>query len=138
MGKVVIQDAHMSHVLTYRDSLGFLDRLHHIVTLLLSGVHREDCQLVELDTVQKSGPGTDANSLVGDTIHADPRIFGVHFLHNLVPLGLLVPNNKQAEHLICLASHHNRSAFLCLEVPLNCSREALQSFLASLDSSGGT
>jgi hypothetical protein len=52
---------------------------------------------------------------VGDTIHANPRILGVHFLHNLVPLGLLVTNNEQVGHLIRLASHCNCSAFLCLE-----------------------
>ncbi len=39
----------------------------------------------------------------------------MHFLNNLVPLGLLVANNKQAKHLVRLASHHNCSDFLCLE-----------------------
>jgi hypothetical protein len=113
MGKVVIQDAHSSHVLTYRDSLGFLDHLHHVVTLLLSCVDGEDGQLVKLDAVQEGKPGTETNSLVGDTVHSDPGILGVHFLHNLVPMGLLVPNNKQAEHLVGLACHNNgRASFL--------------------------
>jgi hypothetical protein len=53
MGEVVIQDAHLSHVLMYRDLLGFLDRLCLVVTLLLSCVDKEDGQLVKLDAVQE-------------------------------------------------------------------------------------
>ncbi len=55
-----------------------------------SGIDGEDGQLVELDAVQEGGPGTNSNSLVRDTVHTNPGIFGVHFLHNLVPSGLLV------------------------------------------------
>ena len=57
MGEVVVKDAHTSHVLAYSGLLGFLDRLSHVVTLLLSGVYRKDSQLVELDAVQKRRPG---------------------------------------------------------------------------------
>ena len=48
----------MSHVLVYRDLLGFLDHLGHVETLLLSGVNREAGQLVELDAVRERQPGT--------------------------------------------------------------------------------
>ncbi len=54
----------MSHELTYHGLLGFLDRLPHVVTLLLSGVNREDGQLMELDAVQKRWPGTNMRALV--------------------------------------------------------------------------
>jgi hypothetical protein len=37
----------------YCDLLGFLDRLLHVETLLLSNVSREDGELVELDAVLK-------------------------------------------------------------------------------------
>ncbi len=68
MDEVVVQNAHPSHVLTYRDSLGFLDRLRHIITLLLSGVDGEDGHLVELDTVQKGHiPNGDLFSLITAT-----------------------------------------------------------------------
>ncbi len=77
MGETVVQDAYPSHVLAYHDSLGFLDRLRHVVTLLLNGVNGEDGQLVELDAVQEGRPGTNSNSLAGDIIHADPGILGV-------------------------------------------------------------
>jgi hypothetical protein len=76
------------------DSLGFLHGLDHIIALLLSGVHRKNGQLVELDAVQKCWPETDSNSLVGNPIHSDPRVLGVHLLDNLIPLGLLVTDNK--------------------------------------------
>ncbi len=129
MGEVVVQDAHPSHD---RDLLGFLDRLRHVVTLLLSGVDGEDGQLVELDAVQEGGPGTNSNSLAGDTIHANPGILGVHLLHNLIPLGLLVPNNKQAEHLVGLACHSNRCALICLEDALELFYGSLAKFLGFL------
>ena len=58
------KDAHMSHELTYRGPLGFLDRLPHVVTLLLSGINREDGQLVELDEVKKRWPETNMRALV--------------------------------------------------------------------------
>ncbi len=40
----------------HSDSLGFLDCLLHVVTLLLSGVSREDGELVELDVVLERQP----------------------------------------------------------------------------------
>ncbi len=61
---MVIQDAHASHVLVYRDSLGFLDHLLHVEMLLLSGVSREDIELMELDAVQEGQPGTHAKASV--------------------------------------------------------------------------
>ena len=118
--------------LTYHDLLGFLDRLCHVVTLLFSCIDGEDGQLVELDAVQEGGPGTDTNSLVGDTAHTNPGIFGVHLLHNLVQMGLLGPNNKQAEHLVGLACHSNCRALLCLEDALELFYGSLTEFLGFL------
>jgi hypothetical protein len=132
MGEVVIQDAHPSHVLMYRDSLGFLDCLRHLVMLLFSCVDGEDGQLVELDAVQKGGPGTEMNSLMGDTVHTNPGILGVHLLHNLVPVGSLVPNDKQAKHLIGLACHSNCCALFCLEDALVLFHRSLVEFLGFL------
>jgi hypothetical protein len=95
--------------------LGFLDRLGHVVTLLLSGVHREDGHLVELDAVQKGRPETNMNALVRTSIYSNPGVLGVHFLDNFVPLGLLVTNNKQTEHLVCLLRFGNSNDLLSLE-----------------------
>ncbi len=94
MGKVVVQDAHTSHVLMHRDLLGLLHGLDHIVAVLFSGLHQEYGQLMELDAVQKCRPGTDTNSLVGNPVDSDPWVLGVHFLDNLVPLGALVADNE--------------------------------------------
>jgi hypothetical protein len=64
MSQVVIQDTHARHVLAYHDSLGFLDHLLHVEMLLLSGISREDGELVELDAVLEGQPGTHAKALV--------------------------------------------------------------------------
>jgi hypothetical protein len=71
MGKVVIQDTNTSHVLAYSGPLGFLDRLSHVVTLLLNGIHRKNGQLVELNAVLKRWPEMKTNILVGTSIHAN-------------------------------------------------------------------
>ncbi len=84
----------------YRGPLGFLDRLNHVVMLLLSGVHRKDGQLVELDAVQKKRPGTNANALVGTSIHANPGVLGVHFVDNLVPLGLRIADKEKQLNIL--------------------------------------
>jgi hypothetical protein len=98
MGQVVIQDTHTSHVLVYHDSLGFLDHLLHVETLLLSGISREDSELVELDAVLEGQPGTHAKVLVRLVIHANPRILGVHFKHVHVPLCLRLADNEATQN----------------------------------------
>jgi hypothetical protein len=137
MDKVVIQDAHTSHVLMYCDSLGFLDGLHHIVALLLSGTHRENGQLVKLDAVQKSRPGTNENSLVRNSIHANPPILCVHFLHNLSHCVRWSPMMNRRNILYAWLVTAIAVTFFALKMSLNWSREARQCVLASLDSSGG-
>jgi hypothetical protein len=102
-------------VLAYSGPLGFLDRLSHVVMLLLSGVRRKDGQLVELDAVQKRRPGTNANALIRTSIHANPGVLGVHFVGNLVPLNLRIADNKATEHLVRLLGFGDRKALLSLE-----------------------
>jgi hypothetical protein len=102
ISQVVIQDAHARHVLTYHDLLGFLDCLLHVEMLLLSGVSREDSELVELDAVLKRQPGTNAKAFVRLAIHANPGVLGVHLVHNLVPLHLHLANDETTEQLVHL------------------------------------
>ena len=47
-------------------------------------------------------------------------------------MGLLVPNNKQAEHLVGLACHSNRCALICLEDALELFYGSLAKFLGFL------
>ena len=115
MGEVVVQDAHPSHVLAYRVSVGFFDRLRHLVTLLLSRIDREDGQFMELDAVQEGGPGTDSNTLVKGAVDCNPGILGVHLLHDLVPMGELVAYDKKAKHLVRLSCHSGSRATFCLK-----------------------
>jgi hypothetical protein len=109
--------------------LGFLDHLSHVVTLLLSGVHRKDGQLVELYAVQKGRPGKNANALVETSIHANPEVLGVHFMDNLVPLGLWITNDKTTEHLVRLLRFGNREALFGLEDLLVLRKHLLPDFL---------
>ncbi len=46
------------------DSLRFLDHLLHVEMLLLSGINREEGELVELDAVLERQPGTYPRVLV--------------------------------------------------------------------------
>ncbi len=105
----------MSYVLAYSGPLGFLDRLSHVVMLLFSGVHRKDGQLVELDAVQKRRPRTNANTLVGTSIHADPGVLGVYLVDNLVPLGLRIADDETMENLVRLLGFSDCENLLCLE-----------------------
>jgi hypothetical protein len=68
--------------------------------LLFSCVRREDGELVELNAVHEENPGTDANSFDGLAVHSDPRILCVHFIHNPIPLGSRLANNKAMEQLV--------------------------------------
>ncbi len=58
---------------------GFLDRLQHVETLLLSSVSREEDELVELGAVLEGLQGMFAKALVRLAIHANPQILGLHF-----------------------------------------------------------
>ncbi len=125
------------HVLAYSGSLGFLDHLSHVVTLLLSGIYRKDGQLVEIDAVQKRRLGTNARALVGNSVHVDPGVLGVHLMDNLVPLGLWIADDKTTEHLVCLLGLGNCIALLGLEDLLVLGKHLLWiSFATSVLSSG--
>ena len=87
----------------------------HVETLLLSSIHGEDNELVELDAVLEGQPGMHAKAMVSLAIHANPQILGVHFMHNLVPLHLRLANDEATEQLICLLGFCNRKIALGLE-----------------------
>jgi hypothetical protein len=84
--------------------------------LLLSSISREDGELVELNAVLGGQPGTHAKALVRLAIHANPRILGVHFMHDLVPLHLRLAGNKAKEQLVCLLGLCNCDIALGLRV----------------------
>jgi hypothetical protein len=83
--------------------------------LLLSGVHRKDGQLVELNAVRKGRPGMNANALVRTSIHTNPGVLGVHFVDNLVPLSSRIAGDKTTENLVCLLGFGDCDALLSLE-----------------------
>jgi hypothetical protein len=99
----------------YHDLLEFLDRLLHVEKLLLSGINREDGELVELDAVLEGQPGMHAKAMVSLAIHANPQILGVHFMHNLVPLHLRLANDEATEQLVSLLGLCNCKIALGLE-----------------------
>ncbi len=70
--------------------------------LHLSGINREDGELVELNAVLKRQPGMHAKAFVRLAIHAGPGVLGVHLTHNLVPLHLRLADNKTTEQHVCL------------------------------------
>ncbi len=97
--------------------------------LLLSGIHRKDGQLVELDAVQKRWLGTNTNTLVGTSIHANPGVLGVHLVDNLVPMGLRIANNETTEHFECFLGVGDCNLFLDLEDHVELRKRLLQDFL---------
>jgi hypothetical protein len=105
--------------------------------LLLSGVHRKDGQLVELDAVQKRRPGTNANTLVGTSIHADPGVLGVHLVENLVPLGSRIAVNKTTEILYAFWVLAIAKIFLALRILLYLESICFRISFAALVSSSG-
>jgi hypothetical protein len=104
-------------------------RLCHVVMLLLSGVHRKDGQLVELDAVQKRWPEMNTRALVRTFIHANPGVLGVHLMDNLVPLSLWIANDETAEHLVRLLDFSNHDLLLSLEDLFIFGKHLLQNFL---------
>jgi hypothetical protein len=105
--------------------------------LLLSGIYRKDGQLVELNAVQEGRPGTSRRALVGTSINPDPGVLGVHFVNNLVPLGLQIADDKQMEHLECLLGFGDCKDLLALRISLYLESVCFQSsFAASVSSSG--
>ncbi len=98
-----------------RDSLGLLDCLLHVVTLLFSCVSREDGELMELDAVHEQNPGFHANALVGLAIHTKPWVLCVHLIHNSIPVCSCLTDNEAMEQLVSLLSHRDSNVFLGLE-----------------------
>ena len=105
----------------HTDLLGLLYCLLHVVELLLlSGVSRENGELVELDAVLEGQPGLHAQALVQLTVNTYPRVLGVHFLYNLVPLRLRLTNNETMEQLVGLQGLHHCKFAGSLEIFLDC------------------
>ncbi len=71
------------------------------------------------------------NALVGTSIHTNPGVLGVHFVDNLVPLGLWIADNKTTEHLVCLLGFRNCIALLSLEDLFILKKRLLPDFLCS-------
>ena len=82
-------------------------RLLHVEMLLLGGISREEGELVELNAVLEGQPRLHAKTFVRLTIHANPRVLGVHLVYNLDPLHPCLANNKTTEliHLQGLRYH---------------------------------
>jgi hypothetical protein len=76
--------------------------------LLLSGVSREDGELVELYAVLKKQPGMYARAMVWLAVHANPRILGMQFMDNLVTLSLQLANDNATEQFVRRPSFSNR------------------------------
>jgi hypothetical protein len=87
----------------------------HVVTLLFSGVSREDGELVKLDAVHERKPEMYAKALVTLATHADPRILCVHLVNNPIALHLRLANDKATEQLVCLLGFCNSKVLLGLE-----------------------
>jgi hypothetical protein len=107
----------MSLVLACCDSLGFLDYLMHVEMLLLSGISREDGELGELDAVLEGQPGTYARAFVWIAVHANLWVLGMHFVDNLVPLSLQIPDDKTTKHFVHLWASATATPFLDLRIP---------------------
>jgi hypothetical protein len=99
----------------HRDSLGLLDCLLHVVTLLFSYISREDSELVELDAIHERNPGLQVNALVGLAIDANLRVLCVHFIHDPVPLHLRLAYIEATEQLVSLLGLFDHDGFLGLE-----------------------
>jgi hypothetical protein len=106
----------------HSNKMEFLDHLLHVETLLLSGIRREDSELVELNAVLKGQPRLHAKAFVRLTIHAYPGVLAVHFLHNLVQSLLPLANDKTTEQLKRLQSLYYRKFAGSLEVFLDCGK----------------
>jgi hypothetical protein len=104
----------------HSDLLGFLDCLLHVETLLLSGVSREDGELVELNEVLEGQPRLHAKAFVLLTVHTYPRVLALHFLHNRVPFHLRLADDITTEQLVCLEGLRYCSFWAALTSSLIC------------------
>ncbi len=104
----------------------------HFETLLLSGVSKEDSELVELNAVLEGQPGMHAKALVLLAIHANPGVLGVHFNHVLVQLHFRLANNEATELLVRLLGLRDRKILLGLNNFLELKKLLLALLLLSL------
>jgi hypothetical protein len=104
----------------HSDSLGFLDNLLHVETLLLSSISRKDGERVELDAVLEGQPGLQAKAFVRLTIHANSRVLGVHLVYILVLLRSRLANNNTIEQLVHLQGLRYHKFVGGLEVFFDC------------------
>jgi len=86
MGDVVIQYAHMRHVLPDRDALWLAHQLH-VEMLLFSCISRQDRELVELNAVCQRLPGPHTWTVVCLPVDSYPGVTVKHLLNDFVPLG---------------------------------------------------
>ena len=83
-----------------RHAVGPLQASHHIGLLLFCGVNREDCALVEHDSVLKQLEGLHPQSLVLCSIQRSPGVRFVDLPNNAVPLNLGVIHKQLMEQVI--------------------------------------
>jgi hypothetical protein len=75
---------------------------------------------VELDAVLEGQPRLHLKALVRMTVEAYPRVLGVHFLYDLVPLHSCLTDNEATEQLISLQGLHHCKFVGNLEIFLDC------------------
>jgi hypothetical protein len=99
--------------------------------LLLSGINREDGQLVELGAVHERWPGTNTSALVLTSVHTNPGVLGMHLVDNLVSLSLRITKDKTTEHFISLLGFSGRDTLLGLDDFFVFGKQLLPNFLLS-------
>jgi hypothetical protein len=83
--------------------------------VLLSSINRNDNEPVELDAVLEGQPGTYARALVWIDVQANPRVLGMYFADNPVPLSLWIAEAKTTEHFVSLLGFSNHNTLLGLD-----------------------
>ena len=81
-----IEGLHLSHMHLNGISHGLFDATHHVESVPLRSINSEHRELVKLDAIHHGLHQSPTYSVMFDTPQILPRIFGVDFINNAIPL----------------------------------------------------
>jgi hypothetical protein len=91
-------------MLSHSGPLGLVHRLLYVEPLPFSCVSTEDCELMQLKTVQKGLPRSRMPTFGHLTIYCSPRFTLVHLAADAIPLGLSVTGQQVPQLLVRLGN----------------------------------
>jgi hypothetical protein len=89
-------------MLSHSGPLGLAHRLLNVEPLPSGCISTEDCELMQLKTVQEGHPRSRMPTFVHLTIYCSPRVKLVHLAADAIPLGLCVSGQQVPQLLVRL------------------------------------